>query len=267
MSQSFIRLPRILITNDDGIDADGLDILSNIAKDFAEEVWIIAPLDDQSGKSESVSLTEPVKFKKREEHKFAVYGTPSDCVALAVGHIMKNNPPSLILSGINAGMNIGDEVCLSGTIGAALTGLMMGIPSIAISQKYTTRNNISWDASRSLLPKLLQHFLTEGWKKETCLSINIPDQPPSAISGFNWGRQSKKNIAGFNVEMRTNPRGQEYAWISLARKTAEEESDSEYSILKRGRISVTALSLDRSVEVLKPPIKFDETEKPSEKNE
>lgn len=257
MTEKFVRLPRILITNDDGIDSEGLEILFNAAKNFAEEIWVIAPIDDQSGKSESVSINEPVKFKKRDERNFVVCGTPSDCIALAIGHIMKDAPPSLILAGVNSGMNIGDEVCLSGTIGAALTGLMMGIPSIAISQKYKTRGDVPWNTTRALLPKLLEHFLTEGWRKETCLSINIPNNPPEEIGGFSWARQSKKNVFGFNVEIRTNPRGKDYAWISLARREPEEENDTEYAIMKRGRVSVTALSLDRSVEVLKPPVKFD----------
>lgn len=260
MAETFIKLPRILITNDDGINAEGLHILADAVKDFTNEVWIVAPGEDQSGRSESISITDPVKFRKRDDRQFTVSGTPSDCVILAAKHFMKDAPPNLIISGVNAGANFGDELCLSGTVGAALTGLILGIPSIAISQVYITRNNVPWDTSKAVLPKILKHFLTEGWRKETCLSVNIPNQPPESIGGINWARQSKKNISDFNVDIRPTPRGGEYAWISLIRATPEDENNSEYSILSRGRISVTALSLDRSVEILKSPIKFEGTE-------
>ncbi|MDD3288647.1 MAG: 5'/3'-nucleotidase SurE [Alphaproteobacteria bacterium] len=253
-----IRLPRILLTNDDGIDAKGLSVLDEICQEFAEEVWIIAPKHDQSGSSQSISLLKPVRFEKCGDRSWAVHGTPSDCVAMALNYFMIDSPPALLLSGINCGLNLGDEVCLSGTIGAALTGLMFGVPSIAFSQGYSSRDNPPWETSKEIIPHLLEHFLKEGWRKETCLSINIPSQPASDIKSYKWAKQSKKNVVGFNVDARKNPRGQDYAWLSLLHATAETDNDSDRAILNRGKVSVSALSLDRSMEILKPSVKFDE---------
>lgn len=255
----FIRLPRIMITNDDGIDAPGLAVLEEAAREFAEEIWVIAPVCEQSGASQSLSCNEPLRFSKRSERRWAVRGTPSDCVALACGHLMSDQAPSLLLSGINAGPNHGDALCFSGTVGAALTGLMLGIPSIAISQRYTMRDNIPWATSRQLVPQLLRYFLTEGWKKETCLSINIPDQPASAIANFQWARQAPKTIARLEVSARTSPGGQDYAWINFVPTSyAGDAPDSDRAVLNRERVAVSALTLDRSVEVLKPAVRFED---------
>ena len=254
MNQNTIRLPRILLTNDDGIDAPGLAVLRQAAQFFSDEIWVIAPESDKSGTSQSITLCEPIYLSKRSPRDWAVRGNPADCVAVAVNHFMKENPPSLILSGVNSGANTGDENCLSGTLGAALMGLMLGVPSIAISQQCEKREDTPWATTRTVLPQLLQHFLTEGWRKETCLSVNIPICPPEEITGLSWARQAQKNIHNFKFTQQTSPRGNLYGWLTIDRAPAVADNDSDIAILSRKKVAVTAIGLDRSVEVVKPPI-------------
>lgn len=243
-----IRLPRILITNDDGIDAPGLTLLHDIAAAMAEEVWVIAPDHDRSGTGQTITLTEPIRVQQRTERVFAVSGTPSDCVAMALGHLMRENRPNLLLSGVNAGRNVGDEINLSGTVGAALCGLMLGVPSIALSQECQSRDSINWEPARAHIPTLLQHFLAKGWRKDTCLSVNIPDIPPDMIRDFAYARAGTKNITRIEVEERTDKRENNYYWFSLGRtpeNVGDEESD--IAIMRKGQIAVTAVTLDRSL--------------------
>ncbi|EMB6326968.1 5'/3'-nucleotidase SurE [Salmonella enterica subsp. enterica serovar Derby] len=129
MAQKYLQ--RILLVNDDGIDAPGIKLLERVAKQLADEVWVVAPATDKSGVANSVSLREPVRVEQRAERRYAVHGTPADCVTMAVRQLMKECPPQLILSGINNGSNIGFETVLSGTVGAAITGLLLGVPSVA----------------------------------------------------------------------------------------------------------------------------------------
>jgi 5'-nucleotidase len=186
------KLPRILLTNDDGIDAPGLAALTDVAHEFAEEIWILAPRHDESGTGQSLSLHHPLRCFERGERRWAVAGTPADCVAIAVAHYMKGKPPSMILSGINAGSNTGDDVNLSGTLGAAFMGLMLGIPSIGFSQVCETRKTARWDTARAVTPHLLRYFLAKGWAKDICLSINIPDMPANKVSRY---RRSSRRSA------------------------------------------------------------------------
>ncbi|HEU0117240.1 MAG TPA: 5'/3'-nucleotidase SurE [Alphaproteobacteria bacterium] len=256
--KSPVRLPRLLLTNDDGFDAPGLATLAEVAKNFADEIWIAAPEHDQSGTGQSISLHEPLRAWPRGERRWAVTGTPGDCVGLAVNSLMGDKKPSLILSGINAGANIGDEVSLSGTLGAAFTSLLLGIPAIAISMDCVSRQKVRWDSAKIIVPKMLNHFLAHGWRKDTCLSINIPDRDAKDISGFAWATQSKKNITGIHIEKREDKRNQSYYWQTLVEKTPEADSKSDYAILERGDVSVMALGHGRSVEVHDEDMIFDE---------
>ena len=260
-----ILLPRILLTNDDGIDAPGLAVLASIAQEFAHEIWIVAPEHDQSGMGQSLSLHHPLHCTPHGERRWAVNGTPSDCVAVALGHLMEGARPSLILSGVNAGANLGDEVNLSGTAGAVFTALMLGVPAIGLSQDYNeSRHETPWDTARTIAPKVLRHLLAQGWRKDTCLLVNIPDATPGDISGFSWARQSQKNVTGFTVEKRTSPRQEDYFWLSLERKAPVAPVNGDCAILQRREVAVTALGLDRSLETNKPFVSFDEAEDDTE---
>jgi len=251
---------RILLTNDDGFDAPGLATLAEVAHEFTRDIWIVAPQHDESGTGQSLSLHHPLRCHARGERRWAVSGTPADCVALALAHMMRDSKPTLILSGVNAGTNTGDDVNLSGTLGAAFMGLMLGVPSIAISQDFATRKSVRWDTTRAIVPKLLKHFLEVGWRKETCLSVNIPDLPAHEITGFTWARQSPRTTASVHYEKREDMREQDYFWLSLHDREDEagRGDNSDIAVLNRGEVAVTALSLDRSVDVASPSVIFDD---------
>lgn len=250
-----VRLPRILLTNDDGLEAPGLMLLEELVAVIADDIWVVAPDLDQSGKAQCLTLNNPLRAQERRPRHFAVNGTPSDCVAFALGHVMKNNPPAMILSGINAGANLGDEVNLSGTVGAALTGLMLGVPAIALSQQCADRHNINWDVAKAHVPTLLRHFLTHGWRKDTALSINLPEADPNNIKEFVWARAAQKTLPGIAVEERTDQRGFKYYWLSFERDYhAHKNDDSDAAVLRRDQIAVTSLSLDRSLSLARAPV-------------
>jgi len=260
-----ILLPRILLTNDDGFGSPGLQVLAGIAAEFTKEIWIVAPEEDQSGAAQKLSLRQAISTTRHGERSWSVKGTPSDCVALALDHLMKETPPNLVLSGINAGGNVGDENNLSGTVGAAMTALMLGIPAIAISQDGATRDAVPWDTARDILPLVLRSVLVEGWRKETALCINIPDLPPEKITGYSWARQAHKNISGIKAYRRVSPRGEEYFWLALNRKPPAEQPDSDYAIMARGEVAITTLGQDRSLASSKPSVSFhEETPLPEE---
>jgi 5'-nucleotidase len=162
----------------------------------------------------------------------------------------------MILSGINAGSNTGDDVNLSGTLGAAFMGLMLGIPSIALSQVCETRKTARWDTARAITPHLLRHFLDKGWSRDTCLSINIPDLPANKITGFAWARQGMNTTARVIVDQREDLREQTYFWMTLHDKDPTTQGGDENAVLRNGQASVTALSLNRSIEVKQPPVSF-----------
>ena len=242
------RLPRLLLTNDDGFDAPGLAALIDVAATLADDVWVVAPQLDQSGMGQSLSLNQPLRAIPRGERRWAVSGTPADCVILALSHLMKDRPPTVILSGINAGANLGDDVNLSGTLGAAFTGLMMGIPSIGISLDCASRKNLRWDTARKLLPPMLRQLITAGWKKDTCLSINIPDRAAESIKSYRWSRTAQKTVESFTVEQREDLREKNYYWIYPGDNRSTLEPHSDMAIIDSGDIAVTCLSLDRSLD-------------------
>src|SRR5437764_12953999 len=168
-------LDRILITNDDGIEAPGLAILERIAGELAHEIWVVAPEHDQSGVSHAVSLHHPIRLSERGLRRYGITGTPGDCAVMGACHLMPE-APQLILSGVNRGANLGMETVFSGTVGGAMTGMMLGVPSIALSQAWTDPANVRWDTTRRLAPGVIRDLLALGWGAETCLNVNFPDR-------------------------------------------------------------------------------------------
>src|SRR5215472_3880578 len=155
-------LKRILITNDDGIEAPGLAVLERIAAELAEEVWVVAPEHDQSGVSHAVSLHHPVRISRRGERRWAVTGTPGDCAVMAISHLMQEAPPQLLLSGVNRGANLGIETVFSGTVGGAMTGMMLGVPAIALSQAWSDFDRVPWETAARLGPGIVRRLLDIG---------------------------------------------------------------------------------------------------------
>ena len=167
---------RILITNDDGYSADGIKILTDIAKEFSDDVWVVAPEHEKSGASHALSFQNALNLKEQAEKLYSIDGTPSDCIAIGISHVLKDKRPDLILSGINSGCNVGEDVTYSGTIAAAMEGLIRRIPSIAISQNYEAgkKNVISWDSSKHFLKGILTDITNVGWDSNVFMNINFP---------------------------------------------------------------------------------------------
>jgi 5'-nucleotidase len=241
-------LDRILVTNDDGIEAPGLEILERIADELAREVWVIAPEHDQSGVSHAVSLHHPIRLSECGVRRYGVTGTPGDCAVMGVCHLMANAPPQLLLSGVNRGANLGLETVFSGTVGGAMTGMLLGIPSIALSQAWTDRAQVRWATAAALGAGVVRQLLAIGWGAATCLNVNFPDLPASDVGPLTLARQGPGLIQGMQVETRTDPRGLAYHWISFRRGPRDQGPESDVDALRAGRIAVTPLRYDRTDE-------------------
>lgn len=239
-------LQRILLVNDDGIDAPGIKLLESVAENLAEEVWVVAPATDKSGVANSVSLREPVRVEQRGERRFAVHGTPADCVALAVRQLMKEQPPKLLLSGINNGSNIGFETVLSGTVGAAITGLLLGVPSVALSQDKRPEDVVNWRTAEAFCLPVLETLIRRGLPADCCLSINFPDLPEDMIRGMKSTRQGIGKVTGLQVVPTTDPHGDHYFWIRVEHGVTTFPLHSEAGAISEGYISVTPLMFERT---------------------
>ena len=242
------RLARVLLTNDDGIDAPGLAVLEAVAAELADEVWVVAPEHDQSGTSHSISLHSPLRVSEHGKRRFGVLGTPGDCVVMAVRHLMKDAPPTLILSGINRGGNLGVETMFSGTVGAAMTGLLLGLPSIALSQTFSDRDNVRWDTARALAPGVIRSLLAIEHDAPTCFNVNFPDIDAALAGPLTPTRQGVGLVEGIDVLPQTDPRGLQYHWLRFQRGPRENAADSETSVVASGRVSVTPLQFERTDE-------------------
>lgn len=239
-------LDRILLTNDDGIDAPGLAVLEQIAGELAREVWVVAPEHDQSGVSHAISLHHALRVSRHGERRFGVSGTPGDCAVMAISHLMTDAPPQLLLSGVNRGLNLGMETVFSGTVGGAMTGMMLGVPSIAMSQAYRDRANPDWSASRTLGAKVVRQLLEMGWGKDACLNVNFPALPVDQVGPLTLARQGVGMIDGMIVDTRVDPRGMSYHWLNFRRGDRPQGPESDYDALRAGKIVVTPLRYDRT---------------------
>lgn len=246
MSASSRLFSRVLLTNDDGIDAPGLRMLAEVAEELADEVWIVAPNYDQSGTSHSLSLHSPLRVSQKDERKYSVSGTPGDCVVMAVRHLMRCGRPDLILSGINRGANLGIETVFSGTVGAAMTGLLLGIPSMALSQAFSDRNAVRWDTARTVAPKVIKQFAKGSWSQASILNINFPDVPVGEVGSIELTTQGTGLMDDVDVISAIDPRSLEYHWVRLRRSPKQDAAGSETSAIGQGRVSVTPLQFERT---------------------
>ena len=167
---------RILITNDDGYEADGIKLLTEIIEPMVKEVWVIAPSKESSGSGHSLTVRRNIDVVQRSDRKFSVDGTPTDCVILALNQIMASNKPDLVLSGINRGVNIAEDITYSGTVGAAYEATIAGVRAIALSQELSTAAKIDWSSARENLGVVIQRLYNKDWKPDCLLNVNFPKQ-------------------------------------------------------------------------------------------
>lgn len=237
---------RILVTNDDGIHAEGLGILEQIAAQLSDDVWVVAPETDQSGVAHSLSLSNPLRLRQIEEKRFAVQGTPTDCVIMAVRSVMAEMKPDLVLSGVNRGQNVAEDVTYSGTIAAAMEGTLLGIPSIAVSQAYMAgdRTSIIWDCALQHAPGIIRRLLEEGIPDGILFNLNFPNVAPSEVAGVAVTAQGRRDQELMRLEPRRDGRGNPYYWIAFQRGKHEPANGTDLRALADKKISVTPLELD-----------------------
>jgi len=244
---------RILITNDDGIHAAGLDACEQIAHALSDDVWVVAPEYDQSGVSHSLSLNDPLRLREIGERRFAVKGTPTDCVIMGVRHILNANGADLLLSGVNRGRNAAEDVTYSGTVAGAMEGAVLGIPSFALSQAYATANRERphWETAIQHGPEIIRRVLATGIPRDVLININFPDCAPEEVKGIAVASQGKRDQELLRIEARRDGRGNPYYWIAFERLRMPFRDGSDLSALAENRIAVTPLKLDLTDEPFK----------------
>ncbi|MFL5046114.1 MAG: 5'/3'-nucleotidase SurE [Xanthobacteraceae bacterium] len=237
---------RILITNDDGIHAAGLDTCEQIARELSDDVWVVAPEYDQSGVSHSLSLNDPLRLREIGEQRFAVKGTPTDCVIMGVRHILDGKAADLVLSGVNRGRNAAEDVTYSGTVAGAMEGAVLGIPSFALSQAYAAanRDHPHWETAIQHGPDIIRRVLKAGMPRDVLVNVNFPDCPPEAVKGIAVTSQGKRDQELLRIEARRDGRGNPYYWIAFERLRSSFRDGTDLSALADNRIAVTPLKLD-----------------------
>ncbi len=238
---------RILLTNDDGIHAPGLEVLEAIARTLSDDIWIVAPSEEQSGAGHSLTLSRPVRLRKHEERRFSVSGTPTDAVMLALAEIMRDAPPDLILSGVNRGANLAEDVTYSGTVAAAMEGAHAGVRSIALSQRYAAQgmgDAVTFDAAEAWGERVLRPLLDLPMAPNTLVNINFPPVAADAVKGVRVVTQGLRDYGRLKVDRRTDPRGFDYYWLALGRVPHNPAPGTDLEAAAEGYISVTPLQLD-----------------------
>jgi len=240
------RKLRILVSNDDGIHAPGLAVAEKIARTLSDDIWVVAPETEQSGASHSLTLSLPLRLRNAGPQRFAVSGTPTDCVMMAGIHIMKDHLPDLVLSGVNRGFNVADDVTYSGTVAAAMEGAVLGIPSIALSQAIGGRDETEevWSCAEKHGPPLVKRLVEIGWPKDVLLNVNFPALPPSKVTRISVAAQGQRDQSMLRVEERQDARGRTYFWIGFKRIFSDPEPGTDLRAMVDGQISVTPLHMN-----------------------
>ncbi len=242
---------RILVTNDDGIHAEGLDVCEKIARELSDDVWVIAPEYDQSGVAHSLSLNDPLRLRLVAERRFAVRGTPTDCVIMGVRHVLDGKRPDLVLSGVNRGRNAGEDVIYSGTVAGAVEGTVIGIPSLALSQAFAGRSGRPpfWETGLRYGPDIIRRVIAEGIPRDVLININFPDCRPEEVKRIAVATQGRHRADRLHIEERKDGRGNPYYWIAYRRYgPVPPENGTDIAALEEHCVAVTPLRLDMTDE-------------------
>ena len=234
---------RILISNDDGIRSPGIQILEKIARELSDDVWVVAPEQEQSGASHSLTTRRPLRLTEVGTRRYWVDGTPTDCVLLAVKRLLRDKPPDLVLSGINGGSNVGEDLTYSGTVAAAMEATLLGVPAVALSQHYARAAAPRWETGEKHAVEVLRRLTSTPWPRNTLINVNFPDAMPDAVTGIVVTRQGRRKI-GDNLVERIDPRGVPYYWIGPMRDEAPNDPGTDLAAVNAGAVSVTPIFLD-----------------------
>jgi 5'-nucleotidase len=245
MAETDRKLARILVSNDDGIDAPGIRLLEKIARELSPEVWVVAPEREQSGAGHSLTTRRPIRLHEIAPYRYVVDGTPTDCVLLALKRLLRGRPPTLVLSGINSGGNLAEDITYSGTCAAAMEATLFGIPAIALSQTYEDRGSIPWGCSEALAAEAIRRIVAaaEPWPAETFFNINFPPVAPAEFGGFAITHQGKR-VLGDNLTEGKDPRGRAYYWIGPSQMRGGADPGTDLEAIAARRVSITPVHLD-----------------------
>lgn len=235
---------RILLTNDDGIDAPGLTVLEAIAARLSDDVWVCAPAEEQSGAGHSLTLHMPVRLQEHGERRFAVTGTPTDAVNLALKKLFPDGRgPDLVISGVNGGENLGDDVTYSGTISAAVEAALAGIPAVAMSQAMRDRGH-GFSAAEAWAGQVLAPLLDLQMASRTLVNVNFPALAAEDVKGIRVVRQGFHDYARGSLVEAVDPRGRPYFWFGLEDIEHTLDHGTDLEAVSEGYVAVTPLQLD-----------------------
>lgn len=241
--EAALRGERILVTNDDGIHAPGLKALEAVARSLSEDVWVVAPETEQSAASHSLTIRRPLRTRRFGERRLAVDGTPTDCVVVAVNHILKDKRPGLILSGVNHGGNLAEDVGYSGTVAAAMEGALLGIRAIAFSQLRSGEAPTDFSAAEHFGPDIVRTLYGIAPERDLLFNVNFPALPPGEVTGVRVARQGRRDDMVGVVEV-NDPSGRPYLWIGHWGDDTTGEEDTDLAAIQAGAVSVTPLHID-----------------------
>ena len=234
---------RILVSNDDGIGSPGIKLLEEIARELSPDIWVVAPEQEQSAASHSLTTRRPLRMSEVAERRYAVDGTPTDCVMLAVKHLLRDRRPHLVLSGINAGGNVGEDLTYSGTVAAAMEATLLDIPAIALSQHFIDGDPIPWETAERFAPEIIRRLTELPWPEHTLINVNFPADTMENIRGVAVTSQGKRAIAD-NLTKRFDPRGRPYYWIGPVREDGFAEPGTDLAAINEKQVSVTPIYLN-----------------------
>ncbi|MEQ1931460.1 MAG: 5'/3'-nucleotidase SurE [Parvularculaceae bacterium] len=234
---------RILCTNDDGVHARGLESLVKIAHALTDDVWVVAPQEEQSGAARSLTLAHPIRVRKFDERRFSVSGTPTDAVMMGVTKLLADRRPDLVLSGVNNGQNIAEDITFSGTVAGAFQGMSLGVPSIALSLARFARDQARWETPEAHAPALIRKLLAAGWPADVVINVNFPDRAPDDVAGVEITAQGQRDAFQLFAEERQDLRGGAYYWFGYSGKLSDPPEGTDLRAVYDGRISITPLHL------------------------
>jgi 5'-nucleotidase len=234
---------RILLTNDDGIHAPGMEVLEAIARELSDDVWVCAPSEEQSGAGHSLTLHHPVRLREYGERRYAVTGTPTDSVNLALRKLFADGKPDLVISGVNGGENLGDDITYSGTISAAMEAALAGVPAIAMSQAFRERDH-GFSAAAGWAARVLAPLLGAPMAKRTLVNVNFPALPADEVKGIRVVRQGFHDYARGSLVEGRDPRGRPYYWFGLEDMEHTLDHGTDLEAVADGYVAVTPLQLD-----------------------
>lgn len=236
--------PRVLIVNDDGIDAPGIILLEQVMRQFTDDIWVVAPDEERSGAGHSISTTLPIRVKQRDERHFAVKGTPTDCALVGIYELVKGKKPDILVSGINRGPNLAEDMTYSGTASAAMEGALLGIPAIALSLVFRPPAQPVWECAEANAAKVIARLLRYDWKPGMIVNVNFPDCPPEEVTGIRITSQGQRPPGAFIPEPRVDARHVPYYWVRIALPDGGHAPGNDLQAILDKEISITPIQLD-----------------------